>query len=224
MKIGFDIDGTLSDFYRFVAAHGPAYLNKRGLPVQVNPDGYDLDEYFSLQDVLLAREHSKDQALAESRRLMHDFWNKAYLAYLRAPFIQPVVQAVREAAAQGHEVHIISSRRGAKEPGIKGVFVRRSIAWQLKHNGVPCHHLTLCEDDDKKLEAVRDSGVSLFVEDKARMAEGIADFALCIALSRPYNRQLKQTDSLFICQSDHTLPTLVAKRLKTPATAMATKK
>lgn len=165
----------------------------------------------------MAREHSKEQALAEGRRLMHDFWNKAYLAYLRAPFIQPVVQAVREAADQGHEVHIISSRRGAKDPGIKGAFVRRSIAWQLKHNGVPYHHLTLCEDDDKKLEAVRASGVSLFVEDKAHMAEGIARFAQCIALSRPYNKQLKQDGRLFICQNDQALPDLLANWLKQDA-------
>ena len=66
-------------------------------------------------------------------------------------------------------------------------------------------------------EAVRASGVSLFVEDKAHMAEGIARFAQCIALSRPYNKQLKQDGRLFICQNDQALPDLLANWLKQDA-------
>lgn len=216
MNIGFDIDGTLTDFYGFVKNRGPAYLEKHGVAHTINPHGYDLDEYFSLSEALQNGGMDSRPAREESERHLSRFWDRVYLAYLYAPFHAGMPQAIRRLKQEGHRIFIISSRKGATTPTVKGRFIKHSIRWQLRLNKVPYDGLLLLEDDDKKLQAIKDSKIDLFVEDKPHLIATLAHFTRCVAISTPYNSPLEPHDNLMVCEQPGRVYEAITELLKRP--------
>lgn len=218
MTVGFDIDGTLTDFYRFVAEHGRGYLRRKGIEPAVDPKGYDLDGYFGLEAHFRLAGIPDGHARQKSGELLKGFWNAAYLAYLREPFIPGPAAAVRGLYRAGHRILIVSSRRGAADRGLRGRFIRGSIRWQFRHNSVPFHELVLAGDDGQKEAAIRRLAPDLFVEDKRHLIKSLSSFTHCVALERPYNSPLEGSRGCTVCGNDADLEALLrglTKRLKT---------
>jgi FMN phosphatase YigB (HAD superfamily) len=63
MRIGFDIDGTLTNFENFVFDYAISYMKKNFNMTVVNNNGYDLDEVFDIENQLLSRGYSAQRGL-----------------------------------------------------------------------------------------------------------------------------------------------------------------
>ena len=76
MKIVFDIDGTLTNFEKFIIEN-KKYIEQKYFIELTNLYGYDVDEMFDIknkfQDVNEGKEKSKE--------IMNDFWDKYYFKY-----------------------------------------------------------------------------------------------------------------------------------------------
>ena len=79
MKIAVDIDGTLTDFEKFISDN-KAYLRKRyGLSL-TNHCGYDVDQMFEIEGFFLKRGDSALSAKQKSESIMDDFWRRYYFS------------------------------------------------------------------------------------------------------------------------------------------------
>ncbi len=217
MRIGLDLDGTLIDSYRFVDEHGRRFLKEKGIQPAVDMLGIGFDEHFLLADYFRSCGMAGPAARQESGRLAKEFWDGAYPSYISAPFIDGMAAAVRSLCAAGPRVYVISSRRGAAEPGDRGEMVRHSIRWQFLLNRVPYHHLVNVENDEKKLEAVRLLQLDAFIEDKPRLIQRLPEFTFCISLERPYNRPIMEKERCAVCRSAAALWPLLQRITRIPA-------
>lgn len=153
--IGFDIDGTLTDFSGFLEKYAPEYMQKRhGLTLK-NKNGYDIDELYDL----------KTQNGAETP-IAKQFWNRHYLQYcFKFPMRKEAVGVIRELQCK-YAVVIFTSRNRACRKGVIGWFVRTSTRYQLLINGVIPNSFLFFENDVEKCQTINGMPLIAMVDDK----------------------------------------------------------
>lgn len=189
-KYGFDIDGTFTYFDKFIYDNAVEYMRKKYQLEVINPKGYDVDEMFEIVDTLISRGYSLEDAQKESHKIMSDFWNKFYLKYaLLTPFRKGVKELIDEIHKNGDEVYIISSRKRTCETGIIGAVMRGSVRLQLLLNGVHYDELILCENDDEKLEKIKEKGIDIMYDDKPYIMERLPENVDLKCINNSYNQE-----------------------------------
>lgn len=153
--IGFDIDGTLTDFSGFLEKYAPEYMQKRhGLTLK-NKNGYDIDELYGLEDIT-----GEESAIAKQ------FWNYHYLKYCFVFPMRKEAAGVIRKLKQKYVVVIITSRNRACRKGIVGWFVRMSTRLQLWINGVVPDVFVFNENDEEKCRMINNTLLFAMVDDK----------------------------------------------------------
>lgn len=189
MAILFDIDGTLTNFEKFVLDNGPKYmLNKHGINI-ANENGYDIDEVFDLPRYFLSEGMDYNEALKTSDKIMSQFWQRYYLKYIRTPFREGAVDLVSKLQEEGHDVAFVSSRKHSTEKTLMGRFVKASIDWQFKHNGLTKPNIMLFEDDREKtlyLLIEGDNG-HVLIDDKADLILDMSETMPVLCIESAYN-------------------------------------
>lgn len=196
-KIGFDIDGTFTDFEEFLLNNSKKYmLKKYGLEL-VNPNGYDIDEMFDIVNYYKSNGFTYEQALEKSNNIVSDFWNKFYIKYAlfssMRKGIQPVIDYIKKS---GHEVYIVSSRKRTCEYGIIGTVMRATVKLQLLLNGIKYDHLILCENDEEKVQIINQIGIDIFVDDKPKILETLSSNINVIGMHSSYNEYIRENDKI----------------------------
>lgn len=153
--IGFDIDGTLTDFSGFLEKYAPEYMQKRhGLTLK-NKNGYDIDKLYDL----------KTQNGAETP-IAKQFWNRHYLQYcFKFPMRKEAAEVIRELKRK-YVIVIFTSRNRACRKGIVGWFVRMSTRLQLWINGVVPDAFVFNENDEEKCRMINNTLLFAMVDDK----------------------------------------------------------
>ncbi|NLM63533.1 MAG: hypothetical protein GX190_04395 [Mollicutes bacterium] len=194
MRIGFDIDGTLTPFERFVLVNGKKYMNKKYNMNIRNVYGYDIDQVFEVAQVLMERANAKGQnlsleeAFVKSEEIMEEFWNKYYLKYsLLTPFRTGVGQTLNKLYSDGDEIYIFTSRKKACEDNFKGKVVRETIKLQFILNGAKYTQLILAPSDERKIEVIKEYNLSAMVDDKPELINEYAKFTTPICINNNYN-------------------------------------
>ena len=153
--IGFDIDGTLTDFSGFLEKYAPEYMQKRhGLTLK-NKNGYDIDELYGLEDIT-----------GEESTIAKQFWNYHYLKYCFVFSMRKEAAGVIRKLKQKYVVVIITSRNRACRKGIVGWFVRMSTRLQLWINGVVPNVFIFKENDSEKCQVINSGLLFAMVDDK----------------------------------------------------------
>jgi uncharacterized HAD superfamily protein len=187
MRIGFDIDGTLTNFEKFVFDHAISYMQKNFGMAVVNNNGYDLDEVFDIENQLLSRGYSAVEASTKAKKILNEFWEKYYPKYILEPFRNGVKENINKLYEEGNEIFIISSRKKATENNFKGGFVRNSVKAQLLLNNVKYHKMILLANDEEKLQAIEDNYIDIMVDDKPEMLKKVATFTDAVCINSLYN-------------------------------------
>ncbi|MDD2203322.1 MAG: AMP-binding protein [Bacilli bacterium] len=187
MKIGFDIDGTLTDFEKFVFDNAITFMKKKYNMNIINENGYDLDQVFDIENQLLKKGFSIEEAATKTEQIMNDFWERYYIKYILTPFREGVVETINRLYAEGNEIFIVSSRKRATEDSFKGKIVRSSIDLQFALNKVKYHHLLLFENDKEKLKAIKNNYIDIMVDDKPELISQIAEFTDAVCITSSYN-------------------------------------
>ncbi len=187
MRIGFDIDGTLTNFEKFIFDNAISYMKKNFNMAVVNDNGYDLDEVFDIENQLLAKGYSAIDAAAKAKKILNDFWEKYYPKYILEPFRNGVKENINKLYEEGNEIFIISSRKKATESNFKGGFVRNSVKAQFLLNNVKYHKMILLANDEDKLQAIEDNYIDIMVDDKPEMLKKVARFTDAVCINSNYN-------------------------------------
>ncbi len=189
MAVLFDIDGTLTNFEKFVLENGSKYmLKKHGLGV-ANVNGYDIDQVFALQRYFFDEGCEPIKAKEKSDKIMKAFWNMYYLKYLRTPFRAGSAEMIRQLQKEGHQVAFVSSRKHSTENSLLGKFVKASIDWQFRANGLHDQNIILFEDDLYKMMFLYSESHNnhILLDDKPELIYDIAESMDAICIESAYN-------------------------------------
>lgn len=190
MAVLFDIDGTLTNFEKFVLDNGPKYmLNKHGIAV-ANKDGYDIDQVFALTKYFLKEGMDYDKAVKTGDKIMSQFWQRYYLKYIRTPFREGAADLITKLQEEGNDVAFVSSRKHSTEKTLMGRFVKASIDWQFKHNDVQNANIMLFENDlEKTIYLFNEShNGHVLIDDKPELILDMSESMPTFCIESAYNR------------------------------------
>lgn len=187
-RISWDIDGTLTNFEEFVLKNGSKYMKQKYNMDVVYPDKYDLDLVFDVENVLIQRGYSKEEAKQESDKILKDFWNVYYPKYCLEPFRKGVRETIERLKADGDEIFVISSRKKTTEKSFIGKIVKGMALLQFILNGVPYDKIIFAETDKEKLEIIKRNYIDIAIEDKPELIEEISKFTDTVCMSNKYNQ------------------------------------
>lgn len=196
MRIGIDIDGTLTNFEKFVANNSKKYMKKKyGLEL-TNPDGYDLDEMYELEKRFLERGLSEEEAKNKSKKILDKYWNKYFIKYLFTSFRPEVKDAIKALYYSGNQVEIFSSRKKTTQNSALGKFVRNSSLLSLRLHGIKVDKVNFFEDDESKIEAIKQARLHLLFDDKPEVIKQLSKNNHIVCIDSSYNREIDESKNI----------------------------
>lgn len=112
MRIVFDLDGTLTDFNKFIDKKAiPYFAKKYGLQV-INPNELEIEDIFDIIKSLQKRGLSVKEAENEQKKMLNKFWvSSRFVEFsLLGRFRKNACGYIRYLLKQGHSVEIHTSR------------------------------------------------------------------------------------------------------------------
>ena len=193
LKLYCDIDGTLTDFEKFVCENSANYMRKHcGWDIS-NQCGYDVDQLYSVEEKLLKQGYNAENAKQKSEEIVAGFWNVFYLKYaLFTPMRPGIRKTFLHARSQGWKLILITSRKKATERSLLGRFVYLTIRLQLFMNRVPYDKLFVVADDVAKVRHIKDAYPDVMLEDKAEQIDQIGIYVPTICIKASYNINQKE--------------------------------
>lgn len=192
MRIFCDIDGTLTDFEKFVKMYSPQYMQRKyGWEID-NPYGYDIEQLFSVKEKLSKFGLNTTEKEHECEKIVEQFWNTYYLKYLFTPMRFGVHNTSMQIKKQAWELIIITSRKKATERNILGTLVYLTIRLQLWLNGVYYKKLIICANDFEKIEAIKECLPDVLIDDKPEIIDQVGDIIPTICIKSSYNMEQKK--------------------------------
>lgn len=186
MKIVFDIDGTLTNFEKFIIDHS-SYLEKKYSLKLTNQKGYDVDGMFEIEKELKNSEF--EDANKQCTIIKNDFWNKYYIQYLMSEFRNGVKETLNRLVNEDYNVIIVSSRNRACECNFAGIFVRISTIYRFKKENVKYNEIVFCPTDEDKIEYIKNLSPDIIVDDKPYILNSLSEKISCICISAGYNQE-----------------------------------
>lgn len=197
MRIGIDIDGTLTDFEGFLIKKSQEYMYENfGLKI-VNPEGYDLDRMYDLENVFISRGYSLEEAKQKSKKILDDYWQKFFAKYLVAGLRENVSKIIKTLYYNENKIVIFSSRKKTTEKSFFGRIVRYSTLAMLKSNGIKADEILFFENDIDKVKAIKEQKMELVWEDKPELVEEISKFAKVLCVDSSYNKEVKDNKNVY---------------------------
>lgn len=167
MRIGIDVDGTLTDLQRFEFDYGTKYFNKS----VVRTDSMQIRNTFDIS----LEEESK-------------FWDDSIFLY--ADTFPPYVaakDALKELHEEGHEIIIITARYHSYYDTDKGKKMRDIVTnWFKKHD---LYYDKIVFTNEHKDKRCKELDIDIMIEDKASNIKSIAKDRKVIVMDQPWNRK-----------------------------------
>jgi 1-acyl-sn-glycerol-3-phosphate acyltransferase len=194
MKISFDIDGTMTNFSKFVFSAEKYFKRKHNMSI-VNPNGLEIEDVFDIKNVLIGRGYSEAEAIEETKRITDKYWvSIRFIRFsLLGRFRKGVKNTIKQLKKDGHKIEIDSSRAKTTKSNIVGKIARCFTRWQCKFNGVRLskQNITFYENDDKKVDEIKNKSIQLLFDDKPEVINEVCKFANVICINTDYNRDIQ---------------------------------
>ena len=167
MRIGIDIDGTLTDIEKFQLDYGSKFFSEYNKFI-VNPNGYETSEIFNVDE-----------------DLDNKFWEKYYFDYLKNDPIRDFAsEIIKKLKDEGNEIYIITARHADniitdKESSLL------TKAW-LDKNEVKYDKLIFSPEE--KLNTCLENKIDIMVEDKPANIKNLSTKIPVICIHAGYNQ------------------------------------
>lgn len=191
MNIGFDIDGTLTNFEDFIIRN-KKYIEKKYGFTLTNPNGYDVDEMFEIKKKLLEKGLDEELAIKKANDITNSFWNKYYLKYLLFSMKKNISKNIKYLKKDGNKVYIITSRKKVCEKSFIGKMVKYSTIFTLKLHKIKYDKIIFCADDEEKIKTIIDEKIDIMIDDKPDVINIIKDYVKCICINANYNNNIDE--------------------------------
>ena len=170
MRIGIDIDGTLTDIEKFQLDFGSKFFSEYNKFI-VNPNGYESAEVFNVDD-----------------KLDNKFWDKYYFDYLKnEPIRKFANEIIKKLKDEGNEIYIITARHG--ENTISDEETKKLTKTWLDKNKVKYDKLIFSPED--KLETCLQNNINIMIEDRPENINSLSTKIPVICINAIYNQNCK---------------------------------
>lgn len=178
MKIGFDVDGVLTDFEWFIDYFGAKYLKNKKLPSKV----FDLEAY------------SFKKKYNCSDYMEYNFYKKYLIWYsTHMPIRENAAQTINCLKKEGHSIHIITARVMTDKKNMLGFLFRYFLKNWLRHNNVKydsIHFVDFQNSQKEKASLCKKLKLDFYVEDEPSNILKIKNICQVICVSARYNNDL----------------------------------
>lgn len=188
MKIIFDLDGTLTDFNKFIQENAIDYFGKKHHMNVQNPDALEIEDIFDIQKSLEASGYTPKDALARQKHILNRFWvSHRFIKFsLFGRFRPGVRRFINSLRKDGFQIEIHTSRSRTCERNLSGRIAREFTVWQFRLNGVflKRSQFFFYSDDAAKLNGEMKVQPLLVFDDKPWMIKRLAEAGLktiCVA-------------------------------------------
>ena len=111
MKVVFDIDGTLTDYNRFVHKRAVRYFMRKYNMQVANPCALEIEDVFEIKTTFLNQGLAEAEAENKVSRMLNRFWfSKNCVYFFAARFRKGVASYIRRLRKDGYEVEFHTSR------------------------------------------------------------------------------------------------------------------
>lgn len=165
MRVGIDIDGTITDIFDFEVREGSKFFNKE----PVNNHTLSVKEMFGCTE----EEEQK-------------FWNHNFLKYciMESPR-KGTSEFIKHLHDGNHEAFIITSRKFADDDSKVGQLMRFIVKEWCKCHKIDVDEILFCSDD--KTETIKNNDIDIMIEDDVNNIENFSEFVKVICMDNPYN-------------------------------------
>ncbi len=165
MKIGIDVDGTLTNWHKFKIRSAKRYIKKNNLPFRlINSNEYDLKDIFNWH-----------------REIKEKFWKEnGEKIVAKVPIKRGALNAIKRIRAMGHKIFIISNRNNNDffDP------LNVTLMWLNKYK-VPYDKVCV----GNKYRDCIDNKIDVFIDDLPSELEKLSQIGIrTILINENYNR------------------------------------
>ena len=168
MRIGIDIDGTITDIRSYIFAHGKDYFRGK----DPNKRGYEIAEIYNTT----IEEEDK-------------FWNKYFLDYMKSANLNKGCKEVIEKLNEKNDIFIITSRvykNDYKDMMSLDDFHYFTEDYLLK-NGITFKKLEYSSD---KKKSVKELNLDIMIEDRINNIQSISSICPVIVIDNENNKNV----------------------------------
>ncbi len=136
--IVFDIDGTLTDFNKYISKKAIPYFKKKYHLEVKNPDALEISDIFDLKNTLMADDLTVDEAEMKEKSMLSKYWISHRFLYfsLCVRYRKHAVATIKYLKKNGFDVQIHSTRAKCTEKNLIGAFARALTRIQCWTNGL----------------------------------------------------------------------------------------
>lgn len=173
MRIGVDIDGTLTDIAKFQIEEGKKFFDRE----PVNTKVLDVKDMFECSD-------EEEKA----------FWKKNYMKYcVLGKMRNGSDKFTKNAHNNDDEIIIITSRKYTDQDTKLGKLMRYTVEQWLKHNGIETDKIIYCNED--KTAAIKDNKIDIMLEDNSKNIEELSKLTKVVCMNTEYNMDYQFTNA-----------------------------
>lgn len=199
MKIVYDIDGTLTDFNKFIENDAVRYFQRKyGFKV-IQPNSLEIEEVFDLRNTLQnERGYDYKQADREVKQILDKYWiSFKFIKFsLLTRFRKNAAKVINTQKKQGHSIQIHTSRAKTSQNSFVGIIARQFTIWQFWLNGIflsPKKFHFYPNDKEKIMGIVAQSPSIVFDDKKEIISELTEQGVPVICVAGKHNSGLFET-------------------------------
>jgi len=169
MKIAFDIDGTLTDYNKFVKKHALDYFISKYNMIVRNSEALEIEEILDMKLHFMNQGMTKSNAENEIKKVLNKFWLSLHcLPFFTCRFRNGAAKYIKKLRKSGHVVEIHTSRAKTCSNGVIGKTARAFTIFQFALNGIRLRkkEIRFYKNDDDKIKGLIESRPDLVFDDK----------------------------------------------------------
>ena len=169
MKIGIDIDGVLTDYFKFIVTYGIKFCYENNINYKISEEKYYEGELLNITDEEIEM-----------------FWNK-YLEFYgsRYPVRQYASEVIKK-LKENNEIYIITARNEEGLPEDKIGLMKTFTQNWLKDNNIVYDSLAFVSGN--KVEYCLKNNIDIIVEDSPRNIAKLSQHLKVLCFDAPYNK------------------------------------
>jgi len=203
MKIILDIDGTLTDFSKFINDNAISYFKDNYNMEIINEDELEVEDIFDMDNFFMKKYNCNvEQAKKYTKKALDKFWVNLprFIKFsLLNKFKLGASEFIKECQKRGYTIEIHSSRAKTTDKNIIGEVCRKFTYLQCLFNGVNIKpdSFHFYKNDEEKIKGIQKSNPNIIFEDKSEIIRNLENSGYkIICLNENYNKDIKENKNI----------------------------
>lgn len=175
----FDIDGTLTDFNKYISDKSIPYFKEHYHLRVKNPKALEISDIFDIKNTLIAKGFTACEAEKKEKAMLNKYWISHRFLYfsLLVRYRQHAAETIKFLLENGFNIQIHSTREKCTEKNIIGLIAKALTIVQCWTNGIPLlpSDFHFYKNDTEKISGIINSNPLIAFDDKPDIINTLND-------------------------------------------------